>query len=223
MSKPGLEAHDNWGNVTYTFNGQPIPNDEGGIARVKWPDGTTTRVSYRVVEEHGTWTDHAQTGHYVSKILATEMRYRGFPFTVKLIKLEVLEIQPGLIASFDDMAQIDLTKALTVYELKVAADCEGRSTHAVGLFMDRDDALAVHATGYLNQGMGGPGDPKYATTEKQVFPNVQSFVDAHPDMSPSIVKDLLGPDVAVVALRDRALAKLTPEERDALTTVGLPA
>mgnify|MGYP003394358863 CR=1 FL=1 len=86
--------------------------------------------------------------------------------------------------------------AQIVYELSMPGDCEGRSTHVVGLFRSEVAAKAIGKSGEGNRGMG-PCDGYIK--EVLVYDSVNDF---------QVSVDNL--------VRARALAKLTDEEKRAL-------
>jgi hypothetical protein len=96
---------------------------------------------------------------------------------------------------------------ITVYELTVPADCEGRSSHTVGFFMDPGIAERVGQSGYKNAGMASR--PEYRTTEAYVYESLDEFVRNHPDAINKI-------DGLRSRITKAALDKLTEAEKVAL-------
>jgi hypothetical protein len=102
---------------------------------------------------------------------------------------------------------------MTIYEVTQSGDVEGRSRISIGLFAERDDAIAVRNSGIGNQGMGGSHDGE--VRPRLVFSNLAEFVrgggrEVYGDTLVKLVPDKAERDKI---LRERALAKLSVEER----------
>ena len=103
---------------------------------------------------------------------------------------------------------------MKIVELRGYADCEGRTVKTLGYFTNSDDAEKVRASGL--GGIGAPVTPDVAFRGVQVHTNLIEFVAANPNLSAKVLNQLLDPADAQAVYRQRALNKLTPEERRAL-------
>jgi hypothetical protein len=98
----------------------------------------------------------------------------------------------------------------TVYRLNVPSDIEGRSMCTVGYFANHSDAVAIAKTGYKNSLHGYSPTDTYGITEINVHENIGAFLAVNPTAPLPI-----GADAGLIA-KQRALAKLSPEDRKAL-------
>lgn len=99
---------------------------------------------------------------------------------------------------------------VTIFELIMPGDCEGKSRRTVAYFTDANLADNIGKTGFGNMSMG-PSNGEIRPIE--VFETAEDFYRKHPQADPTEYPMRL--DVKKI-LRERALAKLTPEERAAL-------
>ena len=101
---------------------------------------------------------------------------------------------------------------MKVFNLITCADVEGRTTKTLGIFTNRSDACAVFNTGLVY----GFTKADSCILEVEVHEDLVSFVATQPHMSAGDVVRLVGADKALEVARQRALNKLTPEDRAAL-------
>lgn len=97
----------------------------------------------------------------------------------------------------------------TVFRLKQPADCEGRSSHVVGMFSEQRDALKVGKSGFGNSSMG-PNDG--TVTRVEVFESILEFAEKNPTYDGTGLSAM----EQQARLRKSGLGKLSAEERAAL-------
>lgn len=96
-----------------------------------------------------------------------------------------------------------------VYKLDQPGDCEGRSVRTVGIFTRHQDAVVVAKSGFGNHSWGPSAG---YITNLEIFDSVQEFAERNPEYDGTG----LSPGEKSARLRAQALAKLSPEEREAL-------
>ena len=105
-----------------------------------------------------------------------------------------------------------------IYKLIMPDDCEGRTTHIVGFFVNRLDAQSVGQAGIGNKLMG----PSVGRVEEvKVYNDLTEFVGdnlnkAASEASRQKLLSLLDGPARTEALRRSALAKLSIDEKIAL-------
>jgi len=104
---------------------------------------------------------------------------------------------------------------LTIFELWMPGDCEGRTSRVVARFTDANVADAIGRTGFGNMLMA---HRKGEVKPLHIYETAEEFYRANPEADITKYRGDLDTDKI---LRERALAKLTPEEQSALG-VGEP-
>ena len=101
---------------------------------------------------------------------------------------------------------------MRVYYYTVSSDCDGRHSRDIGYFLRKEDAEALANLGW---GSGAMGPEKGRVKEREVYESMDDFVrNLTEERSIKSLLHLVSDPQKL--LRERALAKLTPEERKAL-------
>lgn len=101
----------------------------------------------------------------------------------------------------------------TFFELVMPGDCEGKSLRSVGYFTDEAVARNIGKAGHGNMLMApNSGEVR----ELRVYETAEDFYEDRPDADPYRYPEQI--DLDKIS-RERALKKLSPDERRAL---GLP-
>ncbi len=234
-----LTCTEHWGNYTYTFGDQEIPYDRPGIARIKWPTGIEQTVPYTVLHSQSSYSDQGRETAFTVYHLVANLTVNHVPFQPKLVDLEVLSIEP-----FGPERRSDPPVAVAgvpqIYEVtQPQSDSSTTRLTTVGYFTSREHAYKVHATNYMSGSMGAPGDPKYGVKSHILYSSLEAFAADHKDLSdqelsyftykrtysramPDGTSEEFWQTCRRVAegvynmQRERALAKLTTEDRKAL-------
>ena len=98
----------------------------------------------------------------------------------------------------------------TLFKLTMPGDCESRSSSTIGFFASEELARNIARTGHGNMLMG-PNEGQIYTLH--AFETAEEFYEHTPAADPTKYPEPL--DIPAI-LRRRALAKLSPEEQEAL-------
>jgi len=102
---------------------------------------------------------------------------------------------------------------MKIYELKVAGDCEGRTSKTVGYFLNYDDADIIRKSGWKHAAMGGVYDANMAIREVKVYSTAMNCVTDQLIPASCLTGILDTAQLKHVAL-SQALSKLTDDERE---------
>ena len=102
---------------------------------------------------------------------------------------------------------------MKVFELKAAADCEGRSSKTVGYFLNYEDADVIRKSGWKHEAMGGPYESSFAIREVKVYSTaIQCITDQN--VPATYLKGVLDSGQLKHVALSQALKKLTPDEKE---------